>query len=90
MINVYRETLQSYAPAAIAIRRASTGGVLSLVAVHRMMQMDLPLPGAIFAGTPWSDLTVHYTEFVSRVQRRCEVGSVCYAGYSFRVLLKVG
>jgi acetyl esterase/lipase len=56
-IAVYRETLQSYAPAAIAIGGTSTGGGLSLAAVHRMMQMDLPLPGAIYAGTPWSDLT---------------------------------
>ena len=35
-ITVYRETLQSYAPAAVAIGGTSTGGGLSLAAVHRM------------------------------------------------------
>jgi len=49
--------LQSYAPKAIAIGGTSTGGGLSLAAVHRMKQLNLPLPGAVYAGTPWSDMT---------------------------------
>ncbi|MFL2873595.1 MAG: alpha/beta hydrolase fold domain-containing protein [Pseudohongiellaceae bacterium] len=56
-INVYQEALQSYAPEAIAIGGTSTGGGLSLAAVHRMKQLDLPLPAAVYAGTPWSDMT---------------------------------
>ena len=56
-ITVYQEALQSYAPEAIAIGGTSTGGGLSLAAVHRMKQLDLPLPGAVYAGTPWSDMT---------------------------------
>jgi acetyl esterase/lipase len=30
---------------------------LALAAVHQFKALDLPLPGAIFAGTPWADLT---------------------------------
>ena len=56
-ITVYQEALQSYAPESIAIGGTSTGGGLSLAAVHRMKQLDLPLPGAVYAGTPWSDMT---------------------------------
>lgn len=56
-ITVYREALRSFASEAIAIGGTSAGGGLSLAAVHRMKQLDLPLPGAIYAGTPWSDLT---------------------------------
>ncbi len=56
-IAVYREVLRTYSAAGIAIGGTSTGGGLSLAAVHRMKQLSLPVPGAIFAGTPWSDLS---------------------------------
>lgn len=35
----------------------STGGGMTLALIHRCKRKKLPLPGAIWAGTPWSDLT---------------------------------
>jgi len=36
---------------------SSAGGGLTLATVHRLKELKVPLPGALFAGTPWSDLT---------------------------------
>ena len=33
------------------------GGGLILAATHKFKELGLPLPGALFAGTPWADLT---------------------------------
>ena len=57
VMTVYRELLKTYAPNALAIGGTSAGGGLALAAVHRMKQLDLPVVGAIYAGTPWADLT---------------------------------
>lgn len=35
----------------------SAGGGLTLAAIHRMIDKNIPLPSVLFAGTPWSDLT---------------------------------
>lgn len=56
-IAVYREVLKNYAPGNIAIGGTSTGGGLSFATVLQMKSLNLPLPGAMFAGTPWADLT---------------------------------
>jgi epsilon-lactone hydrolase len=57
VVAVYRDTLEHYAPGAIAIGGSSAGGGLTLAAVHRFKALGLPMPGAIYAGTPWADLT---------------------------------
>jgi epsilon-lactone hydrolase len=54
---VYRHLLESYAPGAIAVGGTSAGGGLALAAVHRARADGLAVPGAIYAGTPWADLT---------------------------------
>ncbi|XOV90474.1 MAG: alpha/beta hydrolase [Pseudomonadota bacterium] len=57
VITVYRELLKTVAPGAMAIGGTSAGGGLALASVHRMKQLRLPHVGAIYAGTPWADLT---------------------------------
>ncbi len=56
-VSVYREVLKQHAPRGIAFGGTSAGGGLALAAVHQLKALDLPLPGAIYAGTPWADLT---------------------------------
>lgn len=41
----------------IGVCGTSTGGGITLALMHRCKKRKLPLPGAIWAGTPWSDLT---------------------------------
>ena len=57
VVTVYRHLLQSRSAKAIAIGGTSTGGGLSLASVHKFRALGLDLPGAIYAGTPWADLT---------------------------------
>jgi acetyl esterase/lipase len=54
---VYQEVLEDVAASSIAIGGTSAGGGLALAAVHRFKALGLELPGAIYAGTPWADLT---------------------------------
>lgn len=56
-IAVYREVLKTHQASQIAIGGTSAGGGLAFAAVLQMKSLSLPVPGAIFAGTPWSDLT---------------------------------
>ena len=56
-IAVYREVLKTRQPGQIAIGGTSAGGGLSFAAIHQMKSLNRPVPGAIFAGTPWADLT---------------------------------
>ena len=57
VIKVYRHLLESRSAKSIAIGGTSTGGGLSLASVHRFRALGLETPGAIYAGTPWADLT---------------------------------
>lgn len=57
VVKVYRHLLTSREAGQIAIGGTSAGGGLSLAAVHRFIALDLPVPGAIYGGTPWADLT---------------------------------
>ena len=54
---VYKHLLKSLPGKAIAIGGTSAGGGLALAAVHRFIALKLDVPGAIYAGTPWADLT---------------------------------
>jgi acetyl esterase/lipase len=54
---VWRALIASDAPKRIAVCGTSTGGGMTLALVHRLKVKKLPLPGALWAGTPWSDLT---------------------------------
>jgi acetyl esterase/lipase len=57
VVTVYRDLLNEHPPRSIALGGTSAGGGLALAAVHRFKQLGLEPPGALFAGTPWSDLT---------------------------------
>ena len=57
VVKVYRHLLQSRSAKSIAIGGTSAGGGLSLAAVHRFRALGLEVPGAVYAGTPWADLT---------------------------------
>lgn len=57
VVSVYRQVLKQHAPGALAMGGTSAGGGLTLAAVHRFKALGLPVPGALYAGTPWADLT---------------------------------
>lgn len=54
---VYQWLLKRRPAKSIAIGGTSTGGGLSLASVHKFRALGLETPGAIYAGTPWADLT---------------------------------
>ena len=58
VVTVYKAMLQKTDAKAIAIGGTSAGGGLALASVHKFRQLGLATPGAIYAGTPWADLTV--------------------------------
>jgi monoterpene epsilon-lactone hydrolase len=41
----------------VAFGGTSAGGGLALATTHRLKALDVALPGAIYAGTPWADLS---------------------------------
>jgi acetyl esterase/lipase len=53
---VWRELIKTTKPKHIGVFGTSTGGGITLALVHRCKKKGLPLPGALWAGTPWSDL----------------------------------
>ena len=56
-VAVYQALLGNYKAKRIAFGGTSAGGGLALATVHKLKSLELPLPGAIYAGTPWADLT---------------------------------
>jgi acetyl esterase/lipase len=54
---VYKDVLKTTDAKKIGIFGTSTGGGMTLAMVLRAKQENLPLPGAIAPGTPWSDMT---------------------------------
>ena len=57
MVAVYRSLLKTQPADSIALGGTSSGGGLALAAIHKYKRLGLPLPGALYAGTPWSDLS---------------------------------
>lgn len=56
-VTVWRELSKATPAANIAFAGSSTGGGLVLATALRARAEGLPLPGAVAAGTPWSDMT---------------------------------
>lgn len=56
-IAVYRELLKNHPPKRIGVFGTSTGGGMTLALMLRAKAEGLPMPAAIGAGTPWTDLT---------------------------------
>ncbi|MGR5061949.1 alpha/beta hydrolase [Photobacterium sp. DNB22_13_2] len=55
-VAVWKELTKNQKPEQTAIFGTSAGGNLTLATVLKLQQMDLPTPGAIYAGTPATDL----------------------------------
>lgn len=71
-VAVYRELLKTHEAGAIAIGGTSAGGGLTVSVVQALKQAGLPLPGALYLGTPWTDLsktsdTLYTNEGIDRV-----------------------
>ena len=56
-VRVYRHLLRSRPARSVVIGGTSAGGGLALATVHRLIADGTDIPGAIYAGTPWADLT---------------------------------
>ncbi len=57
VVRVYQSLIKTHAPKSIALGGSSSGAGLALATVHKLKALHLALPGALFIGTPWSDLT---------------------------------
>jgi acetyl esterase/lipase len=56
-IAVWRDLVRrGHDPHAMALFGTSAGGGLTLAAVQKLRALGVPLPAALFAGTPWADL----------------------------------
>lgn len=56
-VAVWRAVLRDQHPARTALFGTSAGGGLTMATVLRLRQLRVPLPGALFIGTPWTDLS---------------------------------
>ena len=56
-VAVYRAVIKDRPAAKIVIGGTSAGGGLTLATVHKLKELGLDLPGALWLGTPWADLT---------------------------------
>jgi acetyl esterase/lipase len=57
VVKVYNNLLNKYPSKNLGIGGTSAGGGLALSCIYKFQELNIELPGAIFAGTPWSDLT---------------------------------
>ncbi len=57
VVAVWRSLLRDRPAKSMALGGTSAGGGLTLASTLRFMQLGLETPGALWAGTPWTDLT---------------------------------
>jgi len=57
VVAVWQAVLRDHSPSDTAMFGSSAGGNLVLASVMRLREMGVPLPGALFVGTPGADLT---------------------------------
>jgi acetyl esterase/lipase len=72
VLTVYRRLLADRPARSIAMGGTSAGAGLAMAAVHRFLAVGLDVPGAVYAGSPWADLTktgdsMHALEGIDRV-----------------------
>ncbi len=88
-VAVWKEVTRTHAPGSVGLLGTSAGGGLALATVLKLKELRLPLPGALMAGTPWSDLSQtgdsYFTnEFVDNVlgsyRGSLEADAKLYAG----------
>lgn len=53
---VYQELLKEHKPQDMAVFGSSTGGAMTLILALQALQDNVPLPGALIAGSPWAEL----------------------------------
>jgi acetyl esterase/lipase len=56
-VTVYQHLLKERSARSMAMGGTSSGGNLTLAAVQRLLELELDVPGALYIGTPGSDLT---------------------------------
>jgi len=57
VVAVYLDLLQRHRARSIVMGGSSAGGALTMLAVQRMLEQRMRVPGALFIGTPGSDLS---------------------------------
>jgi len=57
VVTVYKHLLKKHPAGSMALGGTSAGGGLALASIHKFIKLGLPVPAAVFAGSPWSDLT---------------------------------
>ena len=57
VVVVWKSLIKKRGAKSMALGGTSAGGGLILASTHKFKELGLPLPGALFAGTPWADLT---------------------------------
>ncbi len=57
VVAVWKSLLADRPAKKMAVGGTSAGGGLTLASIHRFKELGLELPGALWAGTPWTDLT---------------------------------
>jgi acetyl esterase/lipase len=57
VVAVWKSLLEKRDAKSMALGGTSAGGGLVLASTHKFIGLGIPVPGALFAGTPWSDLT---------------------------------
>ncbi len=57
VVAVWKSLLKKRDAKSMALGGTSAGGGLILASTHKFKALGLALPGALFAGTPWADLT---------------------------------
>ena len=86
---VYRALLSEYSPSELAMGGTSAGGGLAMASIHRFKDRGLPLPAALYVGTPWADIgkngdTLYTMEGVDRILGTydgfIEAAAILYAG----------
>ena len=56
-VAVWKQVIQQHPAKNVGLFGTSAGGGLTLATTLRLKQLGIPLPGALMAGTPWTDLT---------------------------------
>lgn len=69
-VAVWKEILRTVKPQNAGIGGSSAGGGLTLATVLKLKALHLPEPAALFAGTPWADLTNQSDTTVLSLRRK--------------------
>lgn len=56
LVNVYQHLLGTRPAKSLALGGSSSGGGLAMALIHKLKYLGMEVPGALFAGTPWTDL----------------------------------